>query len=249
MKKKGIVEKSTIEKEDDGEYNRASKMMKKSSSNEEYTKSKRMLKIKVCGMREAENIAAVEALGVEWMGFIFYPRSPRFVAAPPTYLPTQCKRVGVFVNERMEQIERCIEQYGLQTVQLHGDELPELCGALRQKGVEVFKALSIQNEADLAKSLRYEGSCDYLLFDTPCSEYGGSGRTFRWSLLDGYQGDTPFLLSGGIGLEQLEALKEFHHPAWAGIDLNSRFESAPGMKEVERLREFLSLFDAFNRWR
>ncbi|MGL5979518.1 MAG: phosphoribosylanthranilate isomerase [Phocaeicola sp.] len=198
------------------------------------------MKIKVCGMREPENIAAVEALGIDWMGFIFYPRSPRYVATPPTYLPNNCKRVGVFVNESLEVIEQCIQLFGLQTVQLHGTESPEICQAVRQKGVEVFKALSVKNEEDVARSTFYIGSCDYLLFDTPCTKYGGSGRTFSWSLLDLYQGETPFLLSGGIGLEQVEALKQFHHPAWRGVDLNSRFESAPGIKEVEQLQEFLS---------
>ncbi|MGL4852663.1 MAG: phosphoribosylanthranilate isomerase [Phocaeicola sp.] len=203
------------------------------------------MKIKVCGMREPENIAAVEALGIDWMGFIFYPHSPRYVAMPPTYLLNNCKRVGVFVNESLEVIEQCIKQFGLQTIQLHGTESPELCQALRKKGVEVFKALSVKSEEDVARTTLYIGSCDYLLFDTPCTEYGGSGRTFSWSLLESYQGETPFLLSGGIGLEQLEALQQFYHPAWAGIDLNSRFESSPGVKEVESLKEFLAQIRAF----
>lgn len=197
------------------------------------------MKIKVCGMRAPNNIAAVEALGIAWMGFICYPPSPRYVAQVPSYLPTHCKRVGVFVNQPLEEIEHHIHRLGLQTVQLHGTESPELCQTLREKGVEVFKALAVKNSAEVAHTTRYLGSCDYLLFDTPCAEHGGSGRTFPWSLLDAYQGDTPFLLSGGIGLEQLEALKQFHHPAWAGIDLNSRFESSPGVKEVEQLKRFI----------
>ncbi|MGL5271852.1 MAG: phosphoribosylanthranilate isomerase, partial [Phocaeicola sp.] len=142
----------------------------------------------------------------------------------------------------LPEIEQCIERFGLQTIQLHGNESPELCQALRLKGMEVFKAFSIKCEEDVARTNSYIGSCDYLLFDTPCTEYGGSGRTFSWSLLNAYQGSTPFLLSGGIGIEQLEALKTFHHPAWAGIDLNSRFESSPGVKMVELLKEFLEKY-------
>ena len=200
------------------------------------------MKVKVCGMRMPNNITDVEALGIDWMGFIFYPPSPRYVAELPAYLPTTCKRVGVFVNSSLPEIEQCIEQFGLQTIQLHGNESPELCQALRLKGMEVFKAFSIKCEEDVARTDSYIGSCDYLLFDTPCTEYGGSGRTFSWSLLNAYQGSTPFLLSGGIGIEQLEALKTFHHPAWAGIDLNSRFESSPGVKMVELLKEFLEKY-------
>lgn len=195
--------------------------------------------IKVCGMTQAENIRAVEALGVDWMGFIFYPRSPRFIDQCPSYLPTQARRVGVFVNASLEEISRRIHQFGLQSVQLHGDEEPAFCRKVGNLGVEVIKAFSIRSEADIEATQTYEGRCHYLLFDTPTAGRGGSGVAFDWRLLSTYRGQTPFLLSGGISPESVEALRLFSHPQWAGIDLNSRFESAPGVKSIPLLAPFI----------
>jgi phosphoribosylanthranilate isomerase len=189
--------------------------------------------LKVCGMREADNIRAVEALGIDMMGFIFYPRSPRYVAVRPAYLP-KCLRVGVFVNESLDTMLHTATDYALDYIQLHGDEAPSLCDALRERGLKVIKSLHDPTAANA-----YADRCDYLLFDTPCAAYGGSGQTFDWEILRRYTGDTPFLLSGGIGVETLPQLQSFAHPRLAGYDVNSRFESAPGIKDVERLRTFV----------
>lgn len=193
--------------------------------------------VKVCGMRDPENIRAVEALGVDLMGFIFYPPSPRFVGdKAPSYLPG-CTRVGVFVNEPEDAVLRRCEEFGISTVQLHGKETPEYCTGLRSMGYKVIKAFSVSGKEDIEKAASYEGCCDMFLFDTKCSSVGGSGVSFDWSVLQSYEGNTPFLLSGGIGPES--ELDSFKHPMLAGYDLNSRFETAPGMKDEDKLKEFI----------
>jgi phosphoribosylanthranilate isomerase len=195
--------------------------------------------IKVCGMREADNIRQVESLGIDLMGFIFFSKSPRYVASMPDYLPVSARRVGVFVNAGIDDIAERAEEFHLDYIQLHGKEPKELCQALRSRGLRVIKALSIAEPADLKAAESYADCCDYLLFDTKCKEYGGSGRRFDWSVLEGYTLNTPFLLSGGIGPDSLEELSSFTHPQLAGYDLNSRFETEPGVKDVERLRKFI----------
>ena len=195
--------------------------------------------VKVCGMRDGGNIRDVESLGADWMGFIFFPRSPRYVSEPPACLPTAMKRIGVFVNASDEDIMRRVGEYSLYGVQLHGSEPPEQCLRLRRSGVMVMKAFDIGSPSDLSATVPYDGAADFFLFDTPCPGFGGSGRCFDWSLLARYQGDTPFLLSGGISLATAEALRTFSHPAFAGIDVNSGFETAPAMKDVRSLAEFL----------
>lgn len=200
--------------------------------------------IKVCGMRDAENICAVEALdGIDMIGFIFYPRSPRYVGRVPDYLPAHAARVGVFVNENEANVSDCIRRFHLDCVQLHGEESPALCRSLRTKGVKVIKALSIACGKDIEQADGYQDACDYLLFDTRCPQRGGSGQRFDWELLHQYQGDTPFLLSGGIGPQDAEAVSAFRHSRLAGFDLNSRFERQPGIKDVERLQAFLQTLD------
>ena len=195
--------------------------------------------IKVCGMREPENIRAIENTGADWIGFICYERSPRFVADTPAYLPRHAKRVGVFVNAGFDTITARAEALRLDYVQLHGTESPELCLELRCHGFHLIKAFAPRTPADLKQTIPYLPLCDYLLFDTPSAGHGGSGKAFDWSLLRFYLGDVPFLLSGGICPESLEALRRFHHPQWAGIDLNSGFETAPGIKDAEKLKKFI----------
>lgn len=199
--------------------------------------------IKVCGMRDAENIREVEALGIDLMGFIFWPKSCRYVVERPAYLPTKCKRVGVFVDEDIEQVKRIADEYALDFIQLHGHESPEYCTQL--KGMHLIKAISVSGRDDIATSKAYEGLVDYFLFDTKCPSVGGSGQQFDWSVLSAYDGDTPFLLSGGIGphdaprLRQAFALDGFPVEKCVGIDLNSRFELSPGLKDVNKLKEFI----------
>ncbi|MDR1918776.1 MAG: phosphoribosylanthranilate isomerase, partial [Tannerellaceae bacterium] len=124
-------------------------------------------------------------------------------------------------------------------LQLHGDESPELCHSLQKRGFSLIKAFSIAGAADLKRTAAYEGRTDYFLFDTACPGYGGSGKSFDWSLLDAYEGETPFLLSGGVQPGSLEAIRRFRHPRFAGIDLNSGFESAPGLKDIDKLTPFI----------
>lgn len=201
--------------------------------------------VKVCGMREADNIRAVEQLGIRWMGFVFYPPSPRYVGRRPDYLPEKAQRIGVFVNDTPENILRRTAEFRLNAVQLHGRETPAYCrtllGMFRETGREtaLIKAFSIAKAEDLEQVSAYESCCRYFLFDTPCFGYGGSGRVFDWNLLSAYQGKTPFLLSGGISVRQLPALKRFSHPQWAGIDLNSGFETRPAYKDIPLLQQFI----------
>lgn len=198
--------------------------------------------VKVCGMRQPDNIREVEKTGADWMGFICYQRSPRFVPSAPAYLPVRSKRIGVFVNADYETIITRASELKLDYLQLHGSESPALCQKLHTEGFKLIKAFSFHKPSELGQTDEYVSSCDYFLFDTPCHEYGGSGQSFNWDILSHYQGKTPFLLSGGIRPESLEALSKFHHPAWAGIDLNSGFETAPAEKDAAMLNHFIKQF-------
>lgn len=193
--------------------------------------------IKVCGMRDAENIREVEALHPDWMGFIFWPKSKRYVKEIPSYLPTQLKRVGVFVDEAIEKVIQTAEAYGLDLIQLHGHESPEYAAQLSEW--KTIKAFNIAETEDFEQTKAYEGITDYFLFDTKGKAVGGNGEKFDWNVLASYHGETPFLLSGGIGPEDAERVKAFHHPKCIGIDLNSRFEIEPGVKDINKLKEFI----------
>lgn len=195
--------------------------------------------IKVCGMTEADNIRSVDSLGVDLIGFIFYPKSPRHLCQIPGYLPSHAKRVGVFVNETKDNILMYADRFDLDYIQLHGEESPEYCRTLHSLGFRIIKAFSIAHAKDLVAASRYEDFCDYYLFDTRTARYGGSGQQFDWNILQLYTARTPFLLSGGINPYSVKALQEFHHPNFAGIDINSRFETSPGIKDVERIQRFL----------
>ena len=201
-------------------------------------------KVKVCGMREAENIRQVEALGIDMMGFIFYPKSSRYVSERPAYLPQKCKRVGVFVDEDIENIKKIADDYALDFVQLHGHESPDFICMLKFKvsgfRFQVIKAFNIATKEDLNATTPYAGLVDYFLFDTKGPSVGGNGEKFDWSVLEAYHGDTPFLLSGGIGPDDTERILNYHHPKCIGFDLNSRFEIEPGIKDITKLKTFLN---------
>ncbi|MDR3193656.1 MAG: phosphoribosylanthranilate isomerase [Tannerella sp.] len=204
------------------------------------------MKIKVCGMRDAENIRAVERLDIDWMGFIFYPRSPRCVPDEEPYAEAirRCTKtkVGVFVNAGREEMEDKASRYGLSCLQLHGSESPVLCEALRQQGYCVVKAFSVAEAGDLMLADAYASHADYFLFDTKGDVYGGSGKSFDWRALDAYRGETPFLLGGGIHPASLCELRRLAHPRMAGIDVNSGFETAPALKDIARLEAFINQF-------
>lgn len=193
-------------------------------------------------MREAENIREVEALGIDMMGFIFWPKSSRYVSGQPDYLPSKCKRVGVFVDEEVEQVCRIADDYALDYIQLHGSESPDFICRLRSvcgDAIATIKAFNIATVEDLQQTLPYDGLADLFLFDTKGKSVGGNGEKFNWDVLDAYQGSTHFLLSGGIGPDDAANVKAFHHPKCIGIDLNSRFELAPGLKDVKKLKDFI----------
>jgi phosphoribosylanthranilate isomerase len=210
-------------------------------------------------MRDGENIRQVAALGVDWIGMIFWEHSPRNVTMIPTHagiIPdrapegievTSIKRVGVFVDEMAQNIITRVVNFKLDLVQFHGHETPTLIRNLRRTldpdirpGIQFIKAISVNCRDDIYVYKDYADCVDFFLFDTRCKMMGGSGEQFDWSLLDAYDGEQPFLLSGGIGPDDAERIKAYRHPKLAGIDLNSRFETAPGLKDVARLHNFLS---------
>lgn len=194
--------------------------------------------VKVCGMRDSENIRAIEQTKADLMGFIFHPKSPRFVASLPEYMPKKQKRVGVFVNASLEQIIAKAQKFSLEYIQLHGDEPPAFCSELKNRGLKVIRAQRIANTDDIIRAESYN-MADLMIFDTKTELYGGSGKKFNWQLLEDYKGCVPFLLSGGIRSDTFEEIKAFFHPQFAGIDLNSGFEISPALKDVGKLNNFI----------
>lgn len=197
--------------------------------------------IKVCGMGDAERMFQLAALNIQMLGFIFYPPSPRYVpgkieAEQINRLPASIKKVGVFVNETPSVLRETALQYHLDTIQLHGNESPELCRMLREAGFSIIKAFNL-NKNNNYKA--YAPFCDWFLFDTPSEKHGGTGEKFDWSMLKNYNEDLPFLLSGGIGPNDAAELKEIRHPMMAGIDINSKFELSPGIKNIDAIRSLI----------
>ena len=207
-------------------------------------------------MRDADNIRDISALGVDMIGLIFYPPSPRYVqqfssgaGIIPDYAPDMGKtplRVGVFVDEMPQNIVTRVYNYKLDYIQLHGNEPRETLENLRatidpdiKPKIKIIKAISVSSAEDIKKYKDYVGAADLFLFDTKCKTVGGSGEQFDWQVLQAYDGDVPFLLSGGIGPDDAERVKNFHHPKCIGIDLNSKFEIEPALKDVEKLKQFL----------
>ena len=189
-------------------------------------------------MRDSENIRAIEQTKADLMGFIFHPKSPRFVASLPEYMPRKQKRVGVFVNASLEQILAKAQKFSLEYIQLHGDEPPAFCSELKNRGLKVIRAQRIANADDIIRAESYN-MADLMIFDTKTELYGGSGKKFNWQLLENYKGCVPFLLSGGIRSDTFEEIKAFFHPQFAGIDLNSGFEISPALKDVGKLNNFI----------
>ena len=198
------------------------------------------MKLKVCGMKYPENIAELVKLPIDWMGLIFHEQSPRFVgdldAAFLQTIPSSIRLTGVFVNKSKEYILDKVEKYRLKTVQLHGSESPVLCKELKSSGVEVIKAFQVENPDDLRECVFYETACDYFLFDTKTLQYGGSGKKFDWKILSAYSCETPFFLSGGIDLEDIETIKRLKMKQIHAIDINSKFEIAPGIKDINKIK-------------
>ena len=202
------------------------------------------MKIKVCGLRDAENIKAVAALGPDYIGLIRYERSPRYasnlVDAGLETLPKTILKTGVFVNESAENVAQLISKYNLNAIQLHGNESADFAVAFKNK-VVVLKAFGLDENFDFNCLENYVGSVDFFLFDTKTAAHGGSGETFNWSTLDEYKLNVPFFLSGGLSLENLHEIKNIKHPQFYGVDLNSRFETSPGMKDIEKLKKAFAI--------
>lgn len=199
--------------------------------------------VKVCGMTDPGNIAAVAALNPDMMGFIFYGPSPRCAGklAPEALdvLPGSLVRVGVFVDEEPDVLRSTVERYNITVLQLHGTESPEFCRNLREDGFRIIKAVRVGAARDVAEAELYDGCCDLLLFDTMSEAYGGTGKAFDWDLLQYYQGKLPFLLGGGISVADTRKLRDLQYSNFKGVDLNSRFEDSPGVKSDSLLKTFL----------
>ena len=207
-----------------------------------YLSNQVIMQIKVCGMRDKENISGLLALKLDYIGFIFYDKSKRFVADfPQIEIPSSIKKVGVFVNETIKEIIEKANKHTLDFVQLHGNETPEYCSALSAKKIKIIKAFSVDENFDFSATKLFEKHVSLFLFDTKGNNYGGNGIKFNWELLQNYSGKTPFLLSGGISKNDSEEIKKFKHPSFLGIDINSGFELEPGLKNIKEIKEFKNL--------
>ena len=221
------------------------------------------MKLKVCGMRDAENISELIKLKPDYLGFIFYKKSKRFVTNfPEVKIPSKIKKVGVFVNETIDNVIEIVEKHQLEAVQLHGNESPEYCKELKSyhlersrsnnshevistplnHQIEIFKAFSVDDDFDFSKTDAYQKVCDYFLFDTKGKEYGGNGVKFNWQILENYKGKTSFFLSGGISKNDVQEILSFlrrqESKKCIGIDINSGFEIEPALKNIEDIKEF-----------
>ncbi len=220
------------------------------------------MKLKVCGMKYQENIEAVAKLQPDYLGFIFYEKSPRNFEGEIPVLPSTIKKTGVFVDVTIDFIVEKVNKHGFKAVQLHGNENAEYCKELKNvfislnrphrslrpvrsdnNIIELFKVFSIKDKFDFDLLQPYEGIVDYFLFDTKGKEKGGNGYAFDWSVLEGYPSTTPFILSGGIGLDEVEKIKAILTTDLPihGIDVNSKFEIKPGLKDIKDIKEFKKL--------
>lgn len=201
--------------------------------------------IKICGMRNSGNILAAADLKPDIMGFIFYQKSPRFaedVLDPGVLsgLPSDILKAGVFVNADYKYINAICEKYFLDIVQLHGEESPDLCKILKDKGIVVIKSFNIGPQTQFRRFLDYTGCTDFFLFDAATKKRGGSGQKFNWQILNSYDLSHPFILSGGIGPGDAGAIAELENPMLYGVDLNSMFETKPGLKDIDKLKMFIT---------
>ncbi|MBP7810018.1 MAG: phosphoribosylanthranilate isomerase [Bacteroidia bacterium] len=199
------------------------------------------MKIKVCGLKNYENISHVILAGADHVGFIFHKESPRYFNNSLSFdemRTIKAEKVGVFVNENMYSVLDKIAHYDLDFVQLHGNEDVDYCESLKPY-VKVIKAVSVMETIDYMELKKYEGKVDYFLFDTFTNQHGGSGKLFNWDILRDYALSTPFFLSGGISNESIQYIKQLNIKQLFGVDLNSKFESSPGIKEASKIKQFI----------
>lgn len=202
------------------------------------------MKIKVCGMKYPENIEAIQLAKPDFLGFIFYEKSPRFVnkeiLASIKKLDQNIQTIGVFVNSPIDKVTQIVNQYDFDFVQLHGDESVEYTKALSSQNIKVIKAFQIKENFNWEKVCQYTPYVAYNLFDTATSNYGGSGLKFDWQQLTTYKGETPFFLSGGITINDVSELINLDIPKLQAIDINSKFEEKPGFKNVEQTTKMIN---------
>ena len=200
------------------------------------------MKLKVCGMKYPENTMDVIRNSPDFIGFIFYPRSPRYMAETlqPGFvrnIPASIKKVGVFVNETLQVISSTVNDYDLDLVQLHGDESPGFCEKIRKTGVGVIKVFHVGEAMDWESLRVYQPFTDFFLFDTKSKHYGGTGKSFNWEILKDYNLETPYFLSGGVSLENIGHIKTLLNKLPVALDVNSRFETKPGFKDTALLKK------------
>lgn len=201
------------------------------------------MKLKICGMKYPDNILEVGSLLPDYMGFIFWEKSARYFDGALPNLPQSIKKTGVFVNASQEDIVAKVNQYDLQVVQMHGHESVAFCLELKEhlgNTIEIIKVFSVDAEFDFNQLIPFETVCDYFLFDTKGKLPGGNGTTFDWKVLEKYPSQKPFFLSGGIGLDEIDLVKQILKtdlPIYA-IDVNSKFEIEAGLKDKEKLDRF-----------
>lgn len=191
-------------------------------------------------MKYPENITAASRLHPDFLGFIFWKQSPRYFDGIIPELPDAIKKVGVFVDAPLDEIISKARQHQLDLVQLHGNETVAFCMSLKDLNISIIKAFSIGEHFNFEIIQPYEAACDYFLFDTKGKMPGGNGTAFNWKLLEGYSSSLPIFLSGGIGIKDIDAIRKLDFPVHA-IDLNSRFEIRPGLKDIELLGQALQL--------
>ncbi|MFT6747545.1 MAG: phosphoribosylanthranilate isomerase [Glaciecola sp.] len=198
------------------------------------------LSIKVCGLKDESNIKEIDGLGVDYIGMIFYAKSPRFAGNSSLKLDTiKAKKVGVFVNATYEYVKQIKKEFNIEVAQLHGSESPELCQQIKNLGLEIWKVFGIDDSFNFS-ILNDFSSVDLFLFDTKSPLHGGTGMKFDWRKLDELNGKFKFMLSGGIGKEDVDTINHLSIRGLIGIDLNSKFEITPGHKNVPMLEEFIS---------
>lgn len=198
--------------------------------------------VKVCGLKNQGEIQLLsQESGIDFLGFIYVPESPRYVGRGFKTPGTAKKTVGVFRNAKLNEIQSVQERMNFDYIQLHGNESVEFCQSVG-KMTKVIKAFSIKDEQKFEKLGAYEGYCDLFIFDTPSKLGGGSGKQFDWNVLHHYEGSTPFLLSGGIGPHDIQAIMNIRNNKLKGVDLNSRFELKPGQKDIALIQAFLNEF-------
>jgi phosphoribosylanthranilate isomerase len=202
------------------------------------------MKIKICGLKYWDNLLEITQEKPDYIGLIFYAKSPRFVSFDNTsidwkQIPSEIKKIGVFVNESLENVHQIHKNYQLDYVQLHGDESPEYCKNISIHGIKIIKAFGVDSNFDFKKLNSYTQNCEYFLFDTAHANYGGTGQRFDWSILNNYDLEIPFFLSGGIGMDSILSALNFKHSQLIGIDLNSKLELEPGIKNKTTVKKIL----------